>query len=630
MNNGYFNLTTSAFHILKASYGSSRSDIADLVDDAEFDGFFDLAKIHHAQQSLLAPMARLEQELSWLPELSEAQVSGVFDQVKSGNIIELKKSSEHFPELAKANVLAHLCCAGNVTDDLLHSLAEAWDEVDQTNILKVLNEDRERTGFPGIELQHLQDRLKDLEILHARTAAVGIWSLDRPGEAMERIVETELRRHPTSLFLGEFVRYYDNLSEPDLVRVSDEIDTCIERARESDADLGVLVGAISDLLIKWDDINQPVQVYEQHQGHEEGKSKRIYEKLRVLNLELAKNRGEFTAALLLSEALLRTFPELESVAEVLKRDVAQLEELDEQQKQHQHIEPLIAACEAAKNELAGFKSDLARSGFSHASKGPVYDILVAFKAALPEMVDESLAFVIVRDLALYINNDRNDPETAFRLIDGLLSYGGLLRSKELSQKLREEHTVLQRNWKQKELAANAGNTKAMLVAVNDLLNFSEGPERRSLRALKIKLVMKRTNELIKLGVLIAAGLGFVGFLIFSTMDKPNARTPYQPPTPAAAPTQTVALETLPPVGRGLTLNRSQIRYCVFQGQRLDTIRPLTNTNNQIDRFNRLIDDFNSRCSDYRYRSGALSSIQREAREKASELRADARRIVASW
>lgn len=636
MNNGCFELTTSAFHFLKANYGSDQSDIAELVDDAEYAGVFGPEQIQRAQQSLLAPMARLEQEVSWLPELSQAQISNVFDLITSGDVVELRKSTEHFPELAKANVLAHLCGIGNVTDDLFHSLVAAWDEVEQTNLLNVINDGRERAGFPSIELQQLRDALKDLESLHARTAAVGIWTLDRPGEAMERIVETELRRHPSSSFLGQFVRRYDNLSEPDLVRVSDEIDSCIERAGESDADLSVVVSAISDLLVRWDDINQPVQVYEQHQGHEEGRSKRIYEKLRTLCLELANDRSEFSDARLLSEALLRTFPELESVAEVLKRDVAQLEELDEQQKQHQHIEPLIAACEAAKNKQTWVKNDLARSGFSNASKGPVYDIFAAFETALSRIADKSLAFVIVRDLALYINNDCNDPETAFRLIDGLLSYGGPRPSKELSQKLREEHAVLQRNWKQKELEASAGNTKAMLVVVNDLLNLSEGPERRSLRALKVKLVVKRTNELIKLGVLIAAGLGFVGFLIFSAMDKPPTRVPYRPPTPRlttptpTAPPQTVALETLPPVGRGLTLNRSQIRYCVFQGKRLDTIRPLTSTNNQIDRFNQLIDDFNSRCSSYRYRSGVLSSIQREAREKADELRTDARRIVASW
>ena len=127
------------------------------------------------------------------------------------------------------------------------------------------------------------------------------------------------------------------------------------------------------------------------------------------------------------------------------------------------------------------------------------------------------------------------------------------------------------------------------------------------------------------------------FLVEALNDKPPSRSTYQPSTtnvatPNPTPTLSVSapVETRPPVGQGLTFTRAQIRYCVFQGQRLEAIRTLTTTNYQIDRFNTLIDDFNSRCSNYRYRSGALSAVQREARENAADLRADARRIVSSW
>lgn len=77
MNNGRFDLTSNAFHVLKAGYDSNRSDIAELVEGAEFDEIFDPQKIQRAQQSLLAPNARLEQEIAWLAELSKAQTSNV-------------------------------------------------------------------------------------------------------------------------------------------------------------------------------------------------------------------------------------------------------------------------------------------------------------------------------------------------------------------------------------------------------------------------------------------------------------------------------------------------------------------------------------------------------------------------
>jgi hypothetical protein len=404
MNTRRFDLTENAFHILKAHYGSNRSDIAELVEDADFDEVFEAQKIQRAQQSLLAPNARLEQEISWLPELSQAQMSNVMSLIASGDPEALIESSKHAPELAKANILAHFAGTGNVNDNLFYALVATWDEIDQANVLSFINENRRSAGFPSVENKQMQDALKALEMLHARSAALGVWTLNRPGEVMDRIVEAELKRHPSSSFLEQFVRNYDTLSEPDLVRISDEIDKVISDAENHDADLGALVAEASDLLVRWDDVNQPVQVYEQYHGHEEGRSKKIYEKLRSLSLELHNNRGETSEARRLSEALLRTFPELESVAEVLKSDVAQLESMDRQNRQQKLIGPLILACHVAKQIPNEIGRELKRNGFSKSSTGALSEIFDTFCSAVSSIDDVSIAFSVVRDLALDLNN----------------------------------------------------------------------------------------------------------------------------------------------------------------------------------------------------------------------------------
>lgn len=619
MSNGCFDLTSNAFHILKAGYDADRSDIAELVEDAEFDEVSEPQKIQHAQQSLLAPNARLEQETSWLPELSQAQTSNVLSLVASSDLETLIESSKNTPELAKANILAHFASSGNANDSLFHALVAAWDEIDEVNILTFINENRKSAGFPSVELAQMRNAIVKLERQHARSAAVGVWSLDRPGEVMDRIVEAELRRHPSSSFLEQFVRNYDALSEPDLARISDEVEKVISDAENIDADIEALVTRASDLLVRWDAVNQPVQVYEQYQGHEEGRSKRIYEKLRLLCLDLANNRSEFTEARRLSEALLRTFPELESVAEVLKEDVAALENLDKQQKLSEEYKPLIDACEVAKTKLPT----------------PVSTVLKKFKDTVSKGGNDPIAFNILRDLVLHINNDYNDPQTAFKLLDGALTFADARPPLELRKTLEEERAVLHRNWKMNELEKNSGNLTAMSQTVDDMLKYARGSELVELQQLKSKLDRKKLGKKVKWGVYasIAAVIGFS--IIADEMDRPSNRSAYRPSVPRAAtpsptPATSVAVETRPPVGQGLTLNRSQIRYCVFQETRLETIRTLTTTNYQIDRFNGLIGDLNSRCSNYRYRSGVLSSVQREARENAADLRADARRIVSSW
>lgn len=92
-------------------------------------------------------------------------------------------------------------------------------------------------------------------------------------------------------------------------------------------------------------------------------------------------------------------------------------------------------------------------------------------------------------------------------------------------------------------------------------------------------------------------------------------------SPAGRPT-----EERPPVGRGRTLNVAQIRYCEAQGIRLEGADPLVNTYSQreVDTFNAWVDDFNSRCSDFRYYEGTLSRARRDIQPLRTSLLAEGR------
>ncbi|WP_154449329.1 hypothetical protein [Halovulum marinum] len=634
-----FSLFSNAFSVLKASYASNHTEISDLVEDAEFDEHHSQEIIQRSQQALLSPIARLDQELSWLPELSDAQVNETVSLLKEGRVAELRKAIAFLPDSPKANVLAHLCGTNFADETLLQDLLRAWDDVDQISLLQFLNTRRQAAGFPRVERNQLAASINVLKSTHARSAALSVWRQDEPGKVMESLVEAEVEKDRASRIFAEFVREYDILSEPYLARISEAIDQQIELARQPSYQLEAVTSEIAELLQQWDDVNQPVQVFEQHQGHEEGRSKQIYEKLRSLCLELANERGEFRHAKRLSEALLHTFPELESVAEVLKGDVEALENLDEQRKQFSVLEPLVAACEAAKSQVPKLKSALQRSGFAPASRGAVKEIFAAFDNAAKAPGTGDAAFLVVRDLALFVNNDRDDPETAFRLIDGLITYPGAKPSQDLSSKLDEERSVLYRNWKMPELNRQSGSLGGMAKIVDEMLKYAKGNDRTELEQLKSRIERKQAGKKVKWLIYggIAAVIGF--FVISDELDRPTSQTSYQPTSTyhpskplqtTTNPSSNTTAETMPPVGQGLTLNRSQVRYCVFQGERLEAMRSITTTNYQISRFNGLIDDYNSRCSSYRYTSGVLSSVRREAQGKTTEFIADARRIVASW
>ena len=341
-------LLANPFWILKAEYSTTISGISDLLEDAEFEEEFDVQTLYQAQQSLVTPRERLVAEISWLPELSRSQIAKAMEAVGSSDHGSLSAEIDHFPEIAKANILAQALTATNHPDSLIQPLSNCWDSTDTTGLTDFLNHNRTIAGIPSLNTEQIEEALSGLSAYHAKVAADAIWGSGVPGSKMNSIVEAELARHKDGLFLKKFVREYDKNSESTLFEISDSIDNAALNCIPPDEKLGEYIRELSALLFQWDEINQPVQLFEQSIGHEEPRSRELFKKLRELCLGLANEHGCYEEALQLSEALLRTFPELESVAETLRQDVADLEDLLEQSKENEKLQPLIDACAAAK------------------------------------------------------------------------------------------------------------------------------------------------------------------------------------------------------------------------------------------------------------------------------------------
>lgn len=72
-------------------------------------------------------------------------------------------------------------------------------------------------------------------------------------------------------------------------------------------------------------------------------------------------------------------------------------------------------------------------------------------------------------------------------------------------------------------------------------------------------------------------------------------------------------EVAPPVGMGLTLDGDEIRYCLAEKIRMDAAQSVIDEVNwdQVDQFNAMVSDYNSRCGEFRYRQGSMSDAQRD-------------------
>lgn len=123
--------------------------------------------------------------------------------------------------------------------------------------------------------------------------------------------------------------------------------------------------------------------------------------------------------------------------------------------------------------------------------------------------------------------------------------------------------------------------------------------------------------------------------VSDTRQAPNYDAPPEPgvespsadlspsPVTAIAPTDMatpVTGEVRPGPASGAVLGRGEIEYCLAENIRIDSSQPLVDDTSadQVSRFNAQVDDFNSRCSNFRYLESDMT-----AAKSAIELRRSA-------
>jgi hypothetical protein len=205
---------------------------------------------------------------------------------------------------------------------------------------------------------------------------------------------------------------------------------------------------------------------------------------------------------------------------------------------------------------------------------------------------------------------------------------------------------------EKSLSSEQLGAAATLVA--QMMTLETDPEEiTTWRHVQAGITQKQQSKRVKIALWVAGGVAVLIFIVANQDNRPaptKAYNPtYTPPTtptytppsnpPTPAPAQRTApnpvtsvdgSEERPQAGNGLSLSRSNIRYCEFQGVRLEGMRPLINGQAEVTSFNSLIVDWNSRCSHYRYREIDKSAIDFEVTVRRSALEAEGRSIVMKW
>jgi len=90
-------------------------------------------------------------------------------------------------------------------------------------------------------------------------------------------------------------------------------------------------------------------------------------------------------------------------------------------------------------------------------------------------------------------------------------------------------------------------------------------------------------------------------------------------TAVSIPSPSEPTYTKPSIGTNNILSVPEIRWCVREKIRIEKMQDYVTSNRGINSVNSLIDDYNSRCGSYRYRSGALSQAQQDVEPFRSDI-----------
>jgi len=141
--------------------------------------------------------------------------------------------------------------------------------------------------------------------------------------------------------------------------------------------------------------------------------------------------------------------------------------------------------------------------------------------------------------------------------------------------------------------------------------------------------------------LIIGGCVLIAVLVSNSNDnKPSGgNSTVQSPTNtgvSTTPSQTVRtaspVESIPAVGSDRTLTGSELTYCVSQDARITAVQPQVNrrSDREIDGFNELIADFNSRCSNFRYYEKEMTQVRALVEARHDEIANQAQVWLANW
>lgn len=649
-----FQLLTNPFFVLKVEPTTPISRIQEAVEDALADGEVAEADIVAARETLVNPRQRTSAELSYLFDSPPSHIARLVTILMGSAASEILKEAERMAPLSRSNLLAEVSGRSPASGDLVFSLVDAHAQISSTGLLGKIQSVRRQAGMVSPSLEAVDDALSTLYEQHVKTTLAGLKTANRAAlpvqECTKRILAAPDEYRVQAL--DRLLQAYAQFAASELGELEEQIAALAEQLRTRPATTAD-IAELLDHLRRWLNLAQPLIESEAQKGRDEIGSRRLFFTIRSLCIDRANEHGDFASALSISEVAFEIFRALPRASEQLAEDAQLLKERITEEK----ISPLKRFIDGVSKWTVA--ADLESGGFGPAAKGAAHDLWNLFLVALADLKGTNLAdlpWILVRGLAIDLNNEENSPVAAKVIIEQLLRLlsRDTVHTASLIEKLRDDLRAVTKNANEKRVLklVESGDTQAALKGLDEVLKSELPPEDRALYGqLRNKLQSQRNVRFAKWGVLCLIAAALIGANLSNNSGPSRQRSamparpveapapPYQTPRHSSdafpVPTQTPAeqpdlSEVKPLIGSGSLLGRSSIRYCRFQKARLESIEGDLRSSFETEEFNKLADDYNARCANFRYYENDLRVVEAQARDRAAIISQEGRSIAATW
>ncbi len=449
-------LHRSPFCLLGVTTRDNRKSIVGRSDELSLT--LDANACQQARSDLTNPRTRLTVEMAWLPGVSPRKANALI-QLLSVNPMSIR-NEKGLPTLAHCNLLAAAFETVDSSDTATNiaafgeQLAHLVDALDPDEILRSVNEDRSVSGFPEVRgIDQVTEELNQRKRIYRNVIKDALNRLP-PSEligAMTRLVDSTTSNgtvHAPEL-VDELADSYAVETQQFLQREAENAEKLIAAARESakvgETAVKPVVDRLEGVLRNWGKVARPLQLSFKARGLDHDSSKTLAYKVRSLAVDIFNEHDHLRQSSRLTQLLKELFSEVPDILDRVEEDAKALGDISQRREEASAIDPVRSLCDEISKSADRNPSLAQHEGQRLLDEGKALLKASPIKATSPTYLEarDMLAATLMHCAVAY-GNQTSKWEPCMQLLQAAL---GLANDAKLKQKLRENLTIVEGNYK---------------------------------------------------------------------------------------------------------------------------------------------------------------------------------------